>query len=137
MLHREKLRNVRAHAVADQNNRHSGKMLLNKIVDQEAVVAELLPATLISKIPEMLCVFAVTAMVVSYQRKPALRGEFCESFVSQVVLAKAVKQLQNALGACFRSPDGATNDVTVGRRELKVLSQYVTQHRLNILYWNA
>lgn len=127
MLHREILRDVRAHAVTEQDQRQTGILCANPVVDEQAVIDQLLPATGFREIPEVFRVWAMAAVIVCYNREAVRIGAPREPLITAMVFAQAVKDLHHTSRRLIGGPMGAANDVPVGRRNLDH-ARYTARH---------
>ena len=140
VLHREMLREVRTHAVAQQRDGRGAVSLPNPVVDQQSVVDQSLPPAA-RQMTEPLRVLAVAAVIVNDDGIAAGVGQPCKPLVAPVMFADAVKNLDDAVRFAIGPPVGAMNRVLVGSCYLQhavtasAVNRPILQDMIDIYYW--
>ena len=73
-----------------------------------------MPAVTVTKVSELFRMRAVSAVVMRDDGQATTADRCCEPFVTSVMLAKAMEQLNNTGGIAIRVPVGAANAMPVG-----------------------
>ena len=115
--------------MAEQDDRYARIVIADPVIDLKSVFAEQMPAVPVTKIPELLCVRAVSAVVMRDDGQAATASQRCEPFVSSVVLAKAMEQLNDTCDRAIRVPVGAANAVIVGCFKFQRICMHVCYWR--------
>ena len=105
--------------MSEQNYGQAGVLITDHVVNQKPIICQQLPAVLICKMPEILRISSVTAVVVCNDSEATCRRDFCESLITLVMLSEAMKYLDNTEYITLGMPVGAANRVLVGRFNLK------------------
>ena len=115
------LRNVRAHAVTDQGDRQVYMPVAYFLAYRVNVCNDPIPTVFAAKVTWLVCVFAVTAMIVAENNTATGGSGVSEARVALSMLAKSMQYLDN-LGCSFARPPYLHLDiVTVGCSESDLL----------------
>jgi hypothetical protein len=100
--------------VPEENDRYSCESLNNEVVDDLGIRIDLVPATGICEVTELIAVTTVSPVVVYADGVAALSSGSRKTRVAASVFAKAVQHLNDNASFAFRLPQLHVNVVAVG-----------------------